>query len=628
MRVDRADDPTGGTAVTGHTLHGLALARAAARPEAVAVRHAGRDLTYRELDTRSAGLARELIGRGVRPGDLVGVSMAPAAELVVAVVAVMRAGAAYVAVDPAYPVERIRLVLEDSGARTVLTDAASAWVPGLAGLEAVRADRPAPADAAPADGAPAPGTAPAEAADPAPLPEAGPADLPYLIYTSGSTGRPKGAMNHHGGVAATMVGLAAALGLDAGDRVLQVSSLNFDLSVIEIFATLAVGGTVVVPEAADRTDPGALLDLLAAESVTVWSSAPALLRPVTDTARRRGGGLPASLRTVVLAGDRFPPAMVATLAALAPGAVAHNVAGMTEVSCCSLVHRVRPEDAGLDAVPWGRTLPGHTVHILDEAGRPVPEGEPGELYIGGVGVGQGYWNRPELTEERFLPDPFDGRDGATYYRTGDLAAFRADGGIDFFGRLDGQVKIRGVRVETGELETALEQHPLIREAVVVARHPRVGEGVLVGYVVPEAGRLLSAAQCRDHLARTVPAHSVPGEFYFLSGLPLLPSGKVDRGALPYPEEPAAGPEQPQAAAGDGILAAVVGIWEEVLGRPGVGAHDEFSELGGQSLAAMEIVGRIREGWGARTSLAAFLDHSTPARYAAHLRAAGAVAPFA
>ncbi|MFD5625394.1 non-ribosomal peptide synthetase [Streptomyces sp. NPDC127072] len=613
---------------SGWTLHGLALAQAEQRPEAIAVRHAGRELTYRELDARSASLARLLLRRGVGAGELVGVSMAPAAEMVVAVLAVMRAGAAYVAVDPAYPEERIRFILTDSGARTVLVDEAAAWVPALAGLEGLRTDQPVTDPAAP-------DRTVTDLDETVPLPEVAPTQLPYLIYTSGSTGRPKGAMNRHGGVAHTMRTLAEALGLDHTDRVLQVSSLNFDLSVIEIFATFAVGGTVVIPSVADRTDPGALLDLLAAESVTVWSSAPALLRPVTDTARRRGDGLPATLRTVVLAGDRFPPAMVATLAELGPAVRAHNVAGMTEVSCCSTVFAVRKEDAERDAIPWGRTLPGHTAYVLDEQGRTVRDGERGELYIGGVGVGQGYWQRPELTGERFLPDPFATAPGATMYRTGDLAAVLPDGGIEFFGRLDGQVKIRGVRVETGELETALEQHADIREAVVVARHPRVGEGVLVGYVVPEAGRLLTPAQCREHLARTVPAHSIPTHFFFLSGIPLLPNGKADRSSLPFPEERSrpeqAHPGQAQAERaaaeqGDALLAAVTRVWEEVLGRPGIGAHDEFSELGGQSLAAMEIVGRIREGWGAPTGLAAFLDHSTPARHAAHLRSIGATAP--
>lgn len=277
-------DPTGPS-----TLHGLALAQARQRPDAVAVRHAGRATTYRELDDRSAALARVLLDRGLGPGELVGVSMAPSDHMVVAVLAVLRAGAAYVAVDPAYPEERIRFILADSGARTVLVDEASAWVPGLLDLEELRADRSA------------------EPREPTPLPEVDASRLPYLIYTSGSTGRPKGAMNRHAGVALTMRGLADAIGLEDTDRVLQVSSLNFDLSVIEIFATFAAGGAVVVPLAAERTDPGALLDLLSAESVTVWSSAPALLRPLTDTARRRSGSLPEALRTVVLAGDRFPP---------------------------------------------------------------------------------------------------------------------------------------------------------------------------------------------------------------------------------------------------------------------------------------------------------------------------------
>jgi acyl-CoA synthetase (AMP-forming)/AMP-acid ligase II len=421
--------------------------------------------------------------------------------------------------------------------------------------------------------------------------------------------------------------------------------LNFDLSVIEIFTALLSGATLVVPTAAERTDPSLIVRLLADEAVTVWSSTPALFRPVTDLAAR-AGALPAGLRTVLLAGDRFPPSMAATLAELGRDVTAYNVAGMTEVSCCSLVYEVRPSDAARDAMPWGEVLDRHVSYVLDDAQQPVPAGAPGELYIGGAGVGMGYWDRPDLTKERFVPDPFAGGD-AVMYKTGDLVRRVTDGGLEFLGRLDGQVKVRGVRVEAGEIESALEQHPQIQQAAVVAREARVGENVLVGYVVPEPGVLLSAAQCREHLLTTVPVHSVPSQFFFLSGLPLSPNGKVDRQALPFPQ-PGSGPDGsgpdgsgPDGSGPDGarhspgpvgaqhsvgppddqagaLCATVIRMWEEVLGRQHIGAHDSFFDLGGHSLHAMEIVARVRGELAATTRLSDLMDRPTPAAYAAHL----------
>ncbi|MFE6487705.1 amino acid adenylation domain-containing protein, partial [Streptomyces sp. NPDC057757] len=599
---------------SGWTLHGLALAQAEQRPEAIAVRHAGRELTYRELDVQSASLARLLLRRGVGAGELVGVSMAPAAEMVVAVLAVMRAGAAYVAVDPAYPEERIRFILTDSGARTVLVDEAAAWVPALAGLEGLRTDQPVTDPAAPdrtvTDQAVIDRTV-TDLDETVPLPEVAPTQLPYLIYTSGSTGRPKGAMNRHGGVAHTMRTLAEALGLDHTDRVLQVSSLNFDLSVIEIFATFAVGGTVVIPSVADRTDPGALLDLLAAESVTVWSSAPALLRPVTDTARRRGDGLPATLRTVVLAGDRFPPAMVATLAELGPAVRAHNVAGMTEVSCCSTVFAVRKEDAERDAIPWGRTLPGHTAYVLDEQGRTVRDGERGELYIGGVGVGQGYWQRPELTGERFLPDPF-AADGSRMYRTGDTVRRRSDGALDFLGRADHQVKIRGRRVETGEIEAVLRTLTPVTDAAVTVLPDPSGSPRLIGYLT---GPDVRPNQVRAELAQLLPAYMIPASWLVLDALPLTPNGKLDRKALPQPDPTGRDGSRGPRTARERLLCDILA---EVLGTPAVGIDEDFFTLGGDSIRSIQLVSRARKA-GLLLTTRDMFTHKTAAALA---RAAG------
>jgi amino acid adenylation domain-containing protein len=577
----------------------------AERPGAVAVACAGQRLTYRELARRSDQLARGVRAKGIGPGDLVGIALTPSLDLVVAVLGIMKAGAAYVAVDPSYPAERIRFILADSGARTAVVDGSADLITSMMDGEAYTVGQLA------------------FSADlPDSLPPVDPDQLCYLIYTSGSTGRPKGAMNRHAGVVHTMLGLAEAVGIDHTDRVLQASSLNFDLSVIEIFTSLLSGATLVVPTAAERGDPAALLDLLAREQVTVWSSTPALLRPVTDTASRRGSGLPASLRTVLLAGDRFPPAMVATLAELGPDIRAFNVAGVTEVSCCSTVYEVRKEDAERDSVPWGGPLPGHALHVLDDRRQPVPAGEPGELYLGGVAVGTGYWNRPDLTGERYLPDPFSDTPGALMYKTGDLVRHPDGGELEFLGRLDTQIKVRGLRVELGELESVLEQHPDVRQAVVVARQSRVGESTLVGFVVPMPGKLLAPAECRRHLAGSVPRHSVPSQFYFLSGLPLLPNGKIDRNALPLPEETE--PRPATAAEGEGaadLLPAVLTIWREVLGTPHVSRHHEFFELGGHSLHAMEIVARVREDLGVPTGLAALFDHPTPAMYAAHLSGA-------
>jgi amino acid adenylation domain-containing protein len=585
----------------GLCLPDLMAPAVAARPDTVAVTCAGQELTYRELAARSDRVARGLRAKGISAGDLVGIALTPSLDLVVAVLGVLTAGAAYVPVDPAYPTDRIRFILTDSGARTVVVDGSASSVTSMMDGAAYTV-----------------GELVADADRSASLPPGDRDRLCYLIYTSGSTGRPKGAINRHAGIVHTMLGLAGVLGMDHTDRVLQNSSLNFDLSVIEIFTSLLSGACLVVPTAAERTDPVALLDLLARERVTVWSSTPALLRPVTDSVARRGDGLPAALRTVVLAGDRFPPAMVATLAGLGPDIRAFNVAGVTEVSCCSTVYEVRKEDAERDSVPWGGPLPGHQLYVLDERRRPVPPGQPGELYLGGVAVGTGYWNRPDLTAQRYVPDPFSDAPDALMYKTGDLVRYPDGGDLEFLGRLDTQIKVRGLRVELGELESVLEQHPDIRQAVVVARDTRVGESALVGYVVPMPGTLLTAVGCRQHLAASVPRHSVPSRFYFLSGLPLLPNGKIDRNALPLPDE---AEPQPAVVADESaldLLPAVLTIWRDVLGTPHVGPHQDFFELGGHSLHAMEIVARVRTDHGLATSLAALFDHPTPAGYAAQL----------
>jgi amino acid adenylation domain-containing protein len=595
-------------------LHTLIDEVALRHPDGAAVVSGREELSYRELTARANALAHRLRAAGVEPEQLVGVCLPKSADMIVALLGILKAGAGYVPLDPVYPRQRIALMLADSGVSVVVTDRSIA----AGGLLAGDAGTAAPALVV-MDG----GDRWATAAQPPDVP-ARPRGIAYVIYTSGSTGLPKGSANEHGGVVNTLAGLNLTLGLGADDRMLAISSLNYDMSVYEIFGTLLTGGCVVVPHEVEITDPERLRALLAETGVTAWSSAPALLEILAGHAAERGG-LPGSrLRLAVLGGDRLPPALADSLAELLPGLRLYNLAGMTEVSYCSTYHPVRHPEPVPGNIPWGRALPNQRLYVLDPNGEPAPVGVRGELFIGGAGVRRGYWRRPTLTTERFVPDPFGSAPGGRLYRTGDAARWRTTGELEFLGRLDHQVKLRGFRIELGEIDAALAAHPQVAESMVLMRDDERGRR-LVGYVVALPPLPPSTGELRRHLLDRLPEHMVPSSFVLLERFPLLPSGKLDREALPDPDTDRPLLEVEYVAPEPPLEEVLAAIWGDVLGLDRIGATDDFFDLGGHSLLVTQVVSRVRDLFRVEFPIRAFLAAGTVRVLAEQLREASAAA---
>ncbi|WP_416973977.1 non-ribosomal peptide synthetase [Streptomyces sp. 4F14] len=597
---------TGPIASTEDCLHHVIAQQARIAPDAPAALCGGTLLTYGELDRRAEHLARTLTDHQAGPGQVVGICARRSVDVVVGVLAVLKAGSAWVPLDPAYPAERLAFMLSDAGAPVVLTDEHSAKLLGSGPATTLPLDAGRGGDdVEPFDA----GTTP---------------DSPcYIIYTSGSTGLPKGAVNTHRGVLNTMRSLVSRLRLDSATRLLQASSPTFDMSAFDVLATLISGGCLVIPEQDEATDPARLLDLAHRAGLTVWSSTPALFRGALDEAYTTGRGLPPGLRTIGLGGDRFPPEVPGMLADLAPGSRAFNFAGMTEASFTTTAHPVTEDDTLRTTVPWGKPLPGQRMYVLDERGEPVPPGVPGELYIGGAGVGAGYWNRPELTARRFLPDPFAQTPDARMYRTGDRVRHLPEGTVEFLGRLDHQVKVRGFRIETGEIEASLVRHDRVRDAVVEARADEASRGDqrLVAHIAVTGTDPLSVEELRVFLGERLPEHMIPSVFLAHDQLPLTPGGKTDRAALRAVTVPEDRPHllTPYVAPRDDLERAVVAEWELVLGVSGIGAHDQFVALGGHSLLATAAMAALSDTLGVPLSAKDLFEAATPALLADRVR---------
>ncbi len=514
----------------------------------------------------------------------------------IACLAALKAGAAYVPLDPVHPPERLAGMVADVGAAVVLTRADVA----------VKVDFPAPVlhlDREAFEGI--------DDTDPDVRPD--PEGLAYVIFTSGSTGRPKGSGVRHAGLSNLCAFYAATTGMGPDDRLSQVAAPGFDVAVGELWPTLAAGASLhFLPDEAIGAPPR-LLDWLVREGVTICFLPTPLMEVVLD--EPAAAGLP--LRWFYTGGDRLtrrPPAAAAWKL--------WNIYGPSECTVVSTSWVVEPAGTAGEGVPSiGVPVPGARAYLLDRAGELSPPGVPGELWVGGTPVGRGYLGRPELTAERFRPDPF-GPPGARLYRTGDLARFRPDGRLDYLGRLDNQVKIRGFRVELGEVEAALLALPTVREGVVVAREDAAGDKRLVAYVVGRDGAP-DAAELRDRLRRTLPEGMVPAAFVTLPALPLSANGKVDRKALPAPdwnggEEAGAprGARTPQTP----IEELLAGIWAELLGRDRIGVDDDFFAAGGHSLLAARLTGRLRAAFGVDLPLAEVFAHPTVAALAREDRA--------
>ncbi|HLL47758.1 MAG TPA: amino acid adenylation domain-containing protein, partial [Longimicrobiaceae bacterium] len=573
--------------VPDECVHELVARQAERTPDAPALWFRGATLTYAELDRRANRLAHHLRGRGVGPEARVGVCLERTPELVVALLAVLGAGGAYVPLDPAYPRARLRAMIEDAGAGLVLTSTALAGVlpDGAAALAL---------DTLRLDGEP----------DTAPASGVGPENLSHVVFTSGSTGRPKGVMIRHSSTAALLHWLRETITDEERASVLFSTSISFDVSVAELFGTLAWGGKLVMVENA--------LELATVAEAVVHAS----MVPTAAAELLRSGGIPASVRTLNLGGEPLPAMLARALYELGTVEKVGNLYGPTEdttYSAYSLVGR------GGAAVTLGRPLPGTRAYVLDGEMEPVPAGMAGELYLAGHGLSRGYAGRPELTAERFLPDPF-GTAGSRTYRVMDRVRRRADGELEYLGRTDQQVKVRGFRIELGELEAALRAHPEVNEAVAVVREDAPGDRRIVAYLVPRAGTQAAApvAELRAWLGERLPAYMVPSAVVVLDALPLTGSGKVDRRSLPAPEG-AAAPEE-YVTPRSGLEERVAAVFAEVLGIPRVGVHDDFFDAGGHSLLATRAAGRLQRELGVKVPVGVLFEHTTVAGISAWLEA--------
>ncbi|MCC5858719.1 MAG: amino acid adenylation domain-containing protein [Ectothiorhodospiraceae bacterium] len=531
--------------------------QAARRSDALAVEdEAGECWTYAQLWALAERVAAGLAGRGLGSGGLVGVNLERGAPMLAVVLGILRAGAAYVPLDPDFPPERLRYMVEDSGARLVITDD-----PGAAFGEAALVPPEALLEAA---------------ADAVPEHMPGADDLAYVIYTSGSTGRPKGVEIPHGALRNFLGSMRDDLGLDPEDRLLAVTTLSFDIAGLELFLPLCVGAGVLIADTDTASDGGALAELLDASGATVMQATPASWRMLLDAGW--GGGL----RLLLCGGEALPEGLVPGL--LERGEAVWNLYGPTETTIWSTAERL----ASVGPVRVGRPLANTRVYVLDEAGQLVPDGVHGEIWIAGSGVARGYHGRPDLTEERFRPDPFV--EGERMYGTGDLGRWTPDGRLEHLGRVDFQLKVHGYRIEAGEIEAGLEALPEIRQAVVVARG-EAEDKRLVAYVVFEPGQELLAGEMRRHLMETLPHYMVPGLLVPMESMPLTPNGKVDRKALPDPLASAAG--QPEYEAPESPAERVLAdVWQGYLDVGRVGRHDNFFELGGHSLMAMRVLAAL------------------------------------
>jgi amino acid adenylation domain-containing protein len=570
--------------------------RARRTPDAVAVVAGTTRLTYRELNERANRLAHHLRGLGVGPETVVASCLERSPEAVTALLAVLKAGGVYVPLDPQHPAERLEFMLGDAGADLVLTTAAFAGLIG-GGRRTVLVE--APLDT--------------PAHDPEPL--AGPGHLAYVIYTSGSTGRPKGVMIEHRSYAHHCKVIADAYGIAPGERVALISALTFDVAMDQIAATLVAGATVVVGDPVFWT-PAELPARLAEHGVTVVEITPAYYREMLESP-----ALPAltSLKLMNVGSDVVTADDAARWYATGlPARFLCNY-GPTEATVTCLLHPVDPAGGsgpGGEALPIGRPVAGTRAYVLDDELRPVPAGVPGELCLGGTRLARGYLGRPGLTADRFVPDPLGDGPGARLYRTGDLVRRRPDGTIEFLGRIDRQVKVRGLRIELGEIEAALLRHPAVREAVVTAPTTAPGERQLVGYVVQAAGAVRpTVPDLRAHLRDRLPEYMIPVRWAFLEALPMTGSGKVDRGALPDPAPATGVAEGPYVAPRDATEELLAQLWCEVLGVERIGVTDDFFTLGGHSLLATRVLAGIRGAFAVDLPLRRLFEATTVAALA-------------
>ncbi len=609
---------TGGERPPDKCLHELFEARAARAPDAVAVVGRGERLTYAALDARANQLAHFLRSLGVGPETRVGVLLERSPEMVVALLAVLKAGGAYVPLDPSYPRQRLAFILEDARAPVLITQARlRELIPERAAEETrvVRLDDEREAVAG------------QSASSPDAVVRA--ENLAYVIYTSGSTGRPKGVAVTHESLVNHQSAVRDAFGLSADDRVLQFASLSFDVAAEEIFPTLLCGATLVLRDDESGGFGEGLLRQLVEHRVSVLNLPASVWHEWAGELSRGGVSLPECLRLLIVGSERVLRESLASWEEMARGRTRLlNAYGTTETTITATLYR--PPDGTEEthagtALPIGRPVTNTRTYILDRLMQPVPVGVVGELYVGGRGVARGYLKRPALTAEKFIPDMFGGEPGARLYRTGDLARYLCDGNMEFVGRADEQVKVRGFRIEPGEVEAALNEQSGVREALVLARPDAEGRSRLVAYVSAERNHELTKKELRERLREKLPEFMIPPVFVILSELPHAPNGKVERRALPAPEEVSECVEEAVAPRSE-VERTIAAVWREVLKRERVGVNENFFDLGGHSLLLVQVHNRLRKAFDAEITMLDLFKYPTISALAGYIAPASQAAP--
>jgi amino acid adenylation domain-containing protein len=578
--------------------HQLFEAQALRTPETIAVQSDGRSLTYRQLHEQSNRLARVLHKSGVCPAVRVGLFVERSTEMVVALLAILKAGGAYVPIDPSHGSGRMDHIISESGFSILITQKSLLRFVPTGSANIVLLDEWKESCVG-------------ESAQSF-ISEPGPSDLAYMIYTSGSTGKPKGVQIEHRSLVNFLCSMLLEPGFDASDTLLAVTTLAFDIAGLEIFLPLLAGGRVVVASRETASSGRLLKQCLEASEATVMQATPATWRLLFDSGWRGNPKL-----KVLVGGDALPAELARELASCC-GEV-WNMYGPTETTIWSSIYRVNGREER--TVPIGQPIANTELHILDDDLRPVSNGREGELFIGGEGLARGYFDREQLTAERFLTDPFSSRPGARLYRTGDLVRCGPDGNVHFLGRTDHQVKVRGFRIEPGEIEAVLDLHPHVRHSVVVARENRLGEKYLVAYVVADLKGTVTPtpAQLRQHISGKLPEYMVPSAFVWLAALPLTLNGKVDRAALPAPDISDFPSDEQYVAPRDAVERKLVAIWEEILDVRPVGIKSTFLDLGGNSLLAVRLFMKILPVFGRDLPISTLLGAPTIEKLAKQLQ---------
>ncbi|MEM7018619.1 MAG: amino acid adenylation domain-containing protein, partial [Pseudomonadota bacterium] len=569
------------------SVHDLVSRQAAASPGQTSVEFGADSLSYEALEQRSNQLAQYLISQGTQPGDLIGICVNRSVEMLIGLLGILKTGAAYLPLDPEYPAERLAFIADDAELKTLLAETATinpGWTQHIKQIISLDND-----------------LASIEA-HPNILPDIppNPERCAYVIYTSGSTGKPKGVQVPHRAVVNFLSSMAETPGIQSSDTLLAVTTLSFDIAVLELFLPLTVGARLVIASREAAADGHQLKHLLEDNQVTMMQATPATWRILLAANWQSNGPF-----RILCGGEAFPKDLLTPLCQQSNDI--WNMYGPTETTIWSTCQQLHPDQTVSIGTPIANTF----IYVLDELLKPSPIGAPGELYIGGEGVTHGYLNRPELTAERFVPNPFNDVPNAKMYKTGDLVCRRADGSLEYINRLDNQIKLRGFRIELGEIEAVLITHQYVAQCAVIVREDQPGDQRLTAYIVPDDNAELTMADMRQHLQQQLPDYMIPQHLQALEALPLTPNNKIDRNALR-----ALVTEQLQADVAEFVAARnereqlIVDIWQEVLGLARVGIEDNFFLLGGHSLLATQIISRLRDNLGVELSMSRLFEHPT------------------